>query len=90
MRHTSKLDAGKREKGDRGAKGATVSHSCLASHCLGSEQVMTAGKASVWDAVSDLFMQPRVSAGLWCSIKQWSDLKLTVEPVRRYYQVTAA
>lgn len=54
------------------------SHSCLASRCLVSEQVTAAGKGSVWDALSDLFMQPRVSAGLWRSIKQWSYLKLTV------------
>ncbi|KAI7780152.1 hypothetical protein LA080_016341 [Diaporthe eres] len=65
MRHPTNLDAGKREIGGEGANGATVSQSCLASHCLGSEQVTNAGKGSVWDAVSDLFMQPHVSAGFW-------------------------
>lgn len=28
-------------------------------------KVTNTGKGSVWDAVSNLFMQPRVSAGFW-------------------------
>lgn len=38
---------------------------------------MNAGKVSIWDAGSDLFMQPCVcQPGFWCSTKLWSDFQI--------------
>lgn len=80
MRHLQlSLTPVSRENRGKGPR-APRSQSCLPPRCPSNEQVVNPGRVSIWDAVSDLFMQPCVcQPGFRCLTKLWSDFQLTVE-----------